>query len=153
MNLHFLLRLSLTLHIAGLSVALGTALACFVIAGKIRKAAAGEPPLVTTLFATISGLPSLMSIGMAVSIISGVAMMQLAYAAFMYELWFRLKIGVILLLFVNGIIAARVLAKGRKRATQNDTGMGFVAQKMRALYGIQFLLFLLIVLLATFRFQ
>jgi uncharacterized membrane protein SirB2 len=65
-------------------------------------------------------LTKFLGVGMGLAILSGVFMMRLAYSPFMYQLWFQLKLVLLLLIILLGIFfnQERIeVSKATKRRT------------------------------------
>jgi hypothetical protein len=153
-----LLNLLLTVHITGLTIAGGLSVANFFAIQKFSKVLAnGES---TIIVAAILPQPSrFFWIGLLMLLISGAMMMHIAYTAFMMQIWFQLKLGLILLIAVNGIIIDRKMAGVRsmilnenERSATPESITVFLGKAM-VLSGLQLLFFLMIFILAVFRFN
>ena len=68
----------------------------------------------TIMLAAARQLTKFLGVGMGLGILSGVFMMRLAYSAFMYQLWFQLKLVLLLLVILLGIFLTRNESKFRR---------------------------------------
>ena len=97
-----------------------------------------------------------MGIGMGIAILSGALMMHLAYAAFMYQLWFQVKLVILLIIIAAGVITIRNESKLKKLLANGETMYENIYTRltrgMKFAVGLQFFLFLVIIILASFRF-
>jgi hypothetical protein len=93
---------------------------------------------------------------MGVAILSGALMMHLAYAAFMYQVWFQVKIGVLLIIIATGVVTMRNESKLRKLLANEETLYENIYTRLTSVIkfaaGLQFFLFIVIIILASFRF-
>jgi len=100
----------------------------------------------------------LIGIGAALLVITGIGMMALTHGVFGEQLWFRIKIGIVLILMLNGIIFGR--RQGEKlRAIINKDGAYLTEQvnriktNLNIFFAIQLALFFSIVFLSVFKFN
>ena len=98
----------------------------------------------------------LMGLGLALLILSGVLMVSVYGHAFTTQVWFRVKMGIVLLILLNGVLIARPsMTKLRKLLPLGENGKEVSAlQKKISIFHItQFLLFVLVFVLSVFRFS
>lgn len=154
-----LLNVLLTVHITGLTVAGGLSVSNFLAARKYRMAWADSrnqlerPPVVA-----LPQLSRLFWTGIAMLLISGAAMMHMAYQAFMMQFWFQAKLALIVLIVLNAIVISRQARRLKNAALKekkhyaNPLPTGRNRNIISILSGIQLIFFLLIFVLAVFRF-
>jgi uncharacterized membrane protein len=151
-----LLNLGLAFHLLGLSTSIGVVLTKFLFYKKTFSDRAFDHRKWTLILGSTRRLNLYLGIGMAVAILSGAFMMNLAYAAFMYQLWFRIKITVLLLIIIAGIITTRNESKLKKKLSEEQDQLHNLYKKqtraIKLATGLQFLLFVMIIVLASFRF-
>jgi hypothetical protein len=156
MTTEFLLNLGLTLHLAGLSVSVGVTLAKYLSIRKLSSDDAGHHEKWLSILSAYKKLNVFMGIGMGVAILSGALMMRIAYSAFMQQVWFQAKIGVLLLIITGGILSNRKISKLKKSFAVKEPGLESGQLQMvrfiTTTSGLQFMLFLVIIVLASFRF-
>jgi hypothetical protein len=146
-----LLNLSLALHLVGLSMSIGVTLTKYL---SFKSWSVDYSKRATSL-AAARKLNKFLGIGMGLAIISGILMMNLAYSAFMYQLWFQVKIIFLLLIMVLGIFSMKNESKLAKRVTDEtntDTTILNLVKHSKLLSGLQLGLFIAIIFLASFRF-
>lgn len=154
-----LLKLSLTFHIAGITMTAGTMLMNYVIYLKFWKTYFSDQQKAKVILSATSKFPLVAGIGMGILLLSGIAMMMLTRGAYMHQLWFMLKLGVIVLLLVNGLVVMRRFGLRLHKQLQNGNDEGTaqriisIKRSLNASLLFQLLLFLTIFVLATFRFQ
>src|SRR5687768_11920554 len=108
-----LLNLLLTAHITGLTIAGGLSVASFFSIQKFSKVFTSDSRMVIVA-ANLPQSSRVIWIGLALLLISGAMMMHIAYSAFMMQLWFQPKLGLIGVIILNGIIIHRKMAGLRK---------------------------------------
>jgi hypothetical protein len=156
---YHLLKLSLTLHIAGITMTAGTMLMNYVIYLKFWKTYFSDKQKAGIILSAASKFPVVAGIGMGILLLSGIAMMVLTRGAYMHQRWFMLKLGVIVLLLVNGLVVMRRLVLRLHRLLQADSESGAqgnpvpIQKGLNASVVLQLALFLVIFVLATFRFN
>ena len=156
MGTGFLININLALHLTGLSIVIGVALTKYLSFNKtFSENDIKHQKMVFTLGAT-RRLNIYLGIGMGVAILSGALMMHLAYAAFMNQLWFQVKIGVLLIIIAAGIVTTRNESKLRKSlGAEEILHKNIDTRLIRVIKfsaGLQFVLFIVVIILATFRF-
>jgi hypothetical protein len=156
MGTGFLINLGLALHLTGLSIAIGVVLTKYLSFKKVfSERAVDHRKWAFTLWATVR-LNAYLGIGMGVAILSGAFMMYLAYAAFMYQLWFQVKIGILLIIIISGIVTTRNESKLRKLLANGETLYDNLYTRLTSVIkfatGLQFILFIVVIILASFRF-
>lgn len=114
MTTDYLLKLSLTVHIVGLTIAGGISLINYLTIRKFWKVFPIDKQKGTTIITAITKLPWLVWIGLVMLILSGAVMMYVAYSVFMEQLWFKLKLVLIILIIANGLMGSRFTGKLRK---------------------------------------
>lgn len=156
MGTGFLINIGLALHLTGLSISIGVVLTKYLSFRKTFSAHdIDHRKWVLTLGAT-GRLNIYMGIGMGIAILSGALMMHLAYAAFMYQLWFQVKLVILLIIIAAGVITIRNESKLKKLLANGETMYENIYTRltsvMKFAVGLQFFLFLVIIILASFRF-
>ncbi|MEP6737869.1 MAG: hypothetical protein ABJA70_20255 [Chryseolinea sp.] len=139
-------KFAIVIHLLGLILLAGSTLFSFIGFQKIIKHASGESLLVGI---TMSIAKIGFGIGIACLILSGVTMIVLAngYAS---QLWFKLKLGVVILIVVNNLGVGRpAMAKLVNYSKDIDRRVGL---KFRWFYSLQCLLMIVIIVLSVFRF-
>jgi hypothetical protein len=151
-----ILNLSLALHLVGLSMSIGIALTKYL---SFRKSFFGNEFDQQKWALTLSNAKTLsrsLGFGMGLAILSGALMMHLAYSNFMNQIWFQLKIALLLLIIVTGLLLGRSESKLRnllKEEMNLDAVVLSSASRIKLFAGIQLVLFIMIIFLASFRFN
>lgn len=159
MTTYHLLKLFLTLHLAGLAIAAGTAFTNYIVFQRFWKGYAANKQHAISILRANARFPLITATGIGILILSGIGMMHLTQGIFMGQLWFRIKMGAMLLLLVSLLISGRSGRKLCKMLTAENgenyaSNSTFTVQKTLKIFNIaQLLLFLIIFLLSAFRFN
>ncbi len=159
MTTYYLLKLALTIHIAGLTIAGGLSLANFLIFQRFRKVYFDDTQRALITLEGNAKLPRIANIGIVISIVSGIAMMILTNGAFMNQVWFEIKLALLVITIVNIIWRSLLKRKLNKAIKQNkarveiETNFLGLSNMIHISAFIQILLFLSIFFLASFRFN
>lgn len=136
----------------------GTTLIDFTIFKTFWKYFAENTEKSKGVLAGTSKSSRLIGIGAALLVTTGIGMMALTHGVFGEQLWFRIKIGIVLILMLNGIIFGR--RQGEKlRAIINKDGAYLTEQvnriktNLNIFFAIQLALFFSIVFLSVFKFN
>ncbi len=162
MESQFLLNLNLALHLVGLSVSIGVSLTKYISLTKIHTDRSIDCRKWISALKASRGLNSYLGTGIGVAILSGVLMMHLAYSAFMYQLWFQLKMVALLMIIATGIISIWAESKLRELLMREEARYYYLPEGkltingkvdlIKTATGFQLMLFLVIIILASFRF-
>lgn len=158
MAIYYLLKLALTFHIIGLAIAAGLSLANFLTFQKFRKVYFNNKNEALIILDGNAKLPQIANIGIAISIISGVAMMILTDGVFIKQLWFEIKLGLLIIIILNIVWRSHLKKELHKMIAGNETGtygssFPELSRMIHISAFVQILLFLLIFILAMFRFN
>ncbi len=152
-----LFNASLLLHLISLVLMVGTTLAGAFINKKFWLAYLQNSEKGLIIRSAIAALPAMMAIGLVLLILSGVGMMVATMGVFGAQVWFRIKIALVVLVAVNGIIVGRRQGKRLKAmlATPDVAAPVLVSlrRQTQLFYVIQLTLFFLIFLLSAFKFN
>ncbi len=149
-----LFNTSLWLHIIGISLMAGVTVADFVLTRKFWTLYAHNPQE-GILVRKISGrLPVLIIAGTLLILLSGVGMMIATHGVFDTFLWFRIKMGMVLLVILNAIIfGRRQQTKLNKLLQQEAPSLAGIRKNLNIFHITQLVLFAIIYLLSTFKFN
>jgi hypothetical protein len=152
-----LLKLSLTLHIIGITMTTGSMLMSYVVYRKFRREYFADRQRALWILNGTGRFPMVAAIGMAVLVVSGISMMILTQGVYMNTLWFKLKLGIIVSLILNGMLVTRRLKTNldrlvRSSGTFDEASLKAILKKLDGSMVFQLLLFVLIFALASFRF-
>lgn len=101
---------------------------------------------------------TLIGVGAALLVITGIGMMALTHGVFGEQLWFRIKIGIVLVLMLNGIFFGRKQGEELRMIMNNDKA--YLAERvdqikvnLNIFFTVQLILFFSIVFLSVFKFS
>ncbi|GEP96687.1 DUF2269 family protein [Chitinophaga cymbidii] len=156
MSSYILLKISLLLHIIGIVIMAGTTFADYFTFRQMLKYLRQDAQKAIAVNTATARFSMLMGLGLALLILSGVLMVSVYGHAFTTQVWFRVKMGIVLLILLNGLLIARPsMTKLRKLLPLGENGKEVSAlQKRISIFHItQFLLFVLVFVLSVFRFS
>jgi hypothetical protein len=147
-----------TLHIVGISVAAGMSLVDLILLQyfwSIYRLHLQEGVVIERL---VGRLQRVAAVGMVLIILSGVTMMFYLHAVWGQQLWFRIKMGVLLLIILNGLSFRRVMGKRiharvMQESTVRWTEQGSLRAGVTLVQLAQLVFFLVIFVLSVFRFN
>jgi hypothetical protein len=158
MNISILLPVLLILHITGLTLMAGTTVAEFITFNTFSKMVDKERDRSLTLLELMKKLSGLLGLGAALLILSGMGLFIITNGAFISQLWFKIKLALIVILILNGFLVGNRQGAKLKNSI-NQTGTYFNEQLNKAMlnlwifYAVQIGLFFVIIILAVFKFN
>ena len=158
MSVFFISRLCLVLHLAGLVLMVGHTVVDFVLFLSFSKQFAVERERSLTLLQTMAKLSRLVIAGAVLLIVSGTGLFLVTGAVFGEQLWFQIKMGLIVVLVLNGsLFGGRLQTRLKNLLGENGPGankeIGAVKARLGIFYTVQTAVFLAIIVLAVFRFS
>lgn len=155
-----LYHIALVTHIIGITVMAGTSFIDFVAFRILCKAYPADNVKVLIFKDYLYSLQRFLGLGMLLILVSGVAMMIKFHEIWGAQLWFRIKMGILLLIIVNGLVLRRRVGSTLKKITVTDGSITTLSQKwdsvrrnMTAIQLVQILLFVIIYVLSVFKFN
>jgi len=156
MNTLILMQGLLIMHLSGLTVLAGTTVADYVTFRTFSKQfkTLGEPS--HSLLNLMSRLAIVLAIGGGLLLVSGVGLMAVTHGVFMHQLWFKIKLALILILVLNGFLIGNgqvaKLKKGLKQSSAlKDQLVKGTIVRLNIFYLLQLAIFLFIIILAVFK--
>jgi hypothetical protein len=163
-----LLRSGLVLHIMGIALMVGGAVAAFVLQGQLWKLILSDKERARLFVRSASGLNRVQMAGGALIITGGVLMMTALHGVVMSAFWFRIKLVLLGLIVLNAVVTLRPAGKklrllltttvpssdnerAARYAASEEMAVSWVRRRMRLFYLLQFLFFLLILILSVFQ--
>ena len=163
-----LLRSGLVLHITGIALMVGGAVAAFVLQGQLWKLILSDKDRARLFVRSASGLNRIQMAGGVLIITGGVLMMTALHGVVMSAFWFRIKLVLLGLIVLNAVVTLRPAGKKLRmllttavpsldnehpaQAVATERMMvSSVRGRMRLFYLLQFLFFLLIFILSVFQ--
>lgn len=155
MNTFALLPFGLVLHISGIALMAGTFFAGFLTNGQLWKCLPDDKDQALTIVRATSRFRMAQAVGGGVIVLGGVIMMIAVHGAFMHQVWFKIKMGVLGLLIVNMIIVERPAARKLKKMLCGEDVSAMVATRRRLtlFYLLQLGMFLFIFVVSAYKFN
>ena len=152
MNTLRLLQSLVVIHLAGLTLMAGTSAVSFLAFRKFSIAMTDDQAAVKYYLKQLMGLSSLLPIGAILLISSGVGLLLITHTY--DQLWFQLKMGVVVALISNGFLFGARQELKIKQILKAPEGQIHLQLRqplanLRIFYAIQLTLFLLAVILAV----
>jgi len=142
---------SLLAHITGLTLAAGTTLTSFLVNRRFWKLYGTDRAKALTLVELGARFPRVIGIGIGLLLLSGFYMMYLSRGAYGGQLWFRIKIALVLLAIANSFVAKALGKRVNAMIATGERAPG-LQQKVTTFYLVQLFLFLAIFILGVFKF-
>jgi hypothetical protein len=149
MNLYLL---SLFIHITGISLAAGTTVISFFVNRRFWKYCSAEKAKALTLMELATRFQRFIGIGIGLLILSGIYMVYFTKGAFGQQLWFRIKMVLVVLAIINNVVIQIFVKRVMGRLTAG-VSLNSLQQKITAYYLLQLVLFLAIFILGVFKFN
>ena len=149
-----LLQVCLVLHLTGIVLLGGTTFLNYIISRQLWGYVEADRNRAVIINSTTLVFGRLTGIGGAITILSGVAMVAIFHGVVASQLWFRIKMILVLLIIINSLLFARPQSlKLKKLLPEGDISeLSALRKKSAAYYAIQLAMFLTIILLSVFRF-
>jgi uncharacterized membrane protein len=155
-----LLHLSLVLHIIGLTIVGGSNLIAFVMQAQFWKLYEQDKGKGAAVMIATSKVPRITMVGLLLLILSGVAMMVITQGAFGGQVWFKIKMSVLLIIIINALLFGRKSGATLRNLIIDDTNgkdmtpeLRATKRRIRVFYLIQLSLLLIIFVLSVFKFN
>jgi hypothetical protein len=156
MNLFFFL----VLHIIGLSVMAGTTGVGYFCLSYFWRQYPRDKARAAVLLPVLVNFRFLFAGAFILLLISGIGMVALSHGAFAEQLWFRVKMGILVLVILNGAIIGGRATRGLRKTIAEELAGANVERRRKALKGriravhiIQLLLFVAIFTLSVYKFN
>lgn len=154
MHSYLFFQIALLMHLSGLVLIVGTDVVEFVAYRSIFKTYKMDKSAAVNQIAMMSKLPVLLIIGAVLLILSGIGFVIITHNAFGHQLWFKIKLILIVALAANGFLMGR---KSEEKLKQNlavdapETGEAI--RNMIRFCFIQLCMLFVVILLAVFKFN
>ena len=160
MNSGQLLHFSLVFHIIGLTIVGGSTLVAFVVQNQFWKQYEQDTGKAIGVMVAAAKMPRITMIGLSLLILSGMSMMVITQGVFGAQLWFKVKMIVLLIIIFNAVILRRNSGVMLKRLFTEDTNgkemnseLTSAKWRLRIFYLIQLSLIVTIFVLSVFKFN
>jgi hypothetical protein len=146
------------MHLSGLVLMAGTTVTELVIFRRFVSLFKAKGKASVDLLRLMSGLGTVLLAGGVLLVLSGVGLMIITQGVFLHQLWLQIKLGLILLLPLNGLLVGN---PQMKTLTNNLSAEGVemnlrinpAVTKLNWFHMLQALVFLAIIILAVFKFN
>jgi hypothetical protein len=153
MNSMILLDIFLITHLTGLALMAGATVADSVTFNTFSKSYRNDGAPLLSLLALMDKFSVLLGIGAALLIISGTGMMIITHGAFAHQIWFKIKLALILTLICNGfLVGGRQKSKLIKHLDTSARAKSAM-RNIELFFVVQLAIFLIIILLSIFKFN
>jgi hypothetical protein len=153
-------QMALVAHVVGITIMAGTTLIDFITFKTFLKAYRTNRANGLLLENYLYRLQRFLGIGMLVILASGILMMVRLHEVWGAQLWFRIKMVILLLIIINGLGLRRMLGSRLKKLlareiSGNSESEEFSGIRLRfsVVQVIQMLLFVTIYVLSVFKFN
>ena len=150
----------LVLHITGITAMAGATVVDSIVFRQFWKQYASDKRKAAGTIETAAKFARLIPLGFLLLLLSGVGIMALTKGLYGEQVWFRIKMALVLLTVINGIAVGQ--RNGRKlqrtvaaeaAGANEDARILNLKAKLGWFHAIQLLLFLLIFVLGVFKFN
>lgn len=149
----------LVLHITGITVMAGTSFVDLIIFRSFKKAFRTDAARSRVIEEQLYKLQRFMGIGMLLILISGIGMMVKLHEVWGAQIWFRVKMGILLLVIINGLGLRRMFGSRLRKAltispaADSNNAIESIARNFVTVQLIQLLFFIIIYVLSVFKFN
>ena len=155
-----ILHTNLVVHIVGISMVLGITIANYVAFKQFWKLYDTNKGQGLSAFQAISKFQIVGITGLLLLILSGIIMLYLFQWTFYELLWFKIKLCLVLLIFINGFTMGRIqtlkliafLSEARA-SSESPEDIALLKRNLRVFHLTQLMLFFLIIVVSVFRFS
>jgi uncharacterized membrane protein SirB2 len=158
MKTYILIRVLLALHLSALTVMAGTTVIDFVTFRTFWEKAEGDGREARGLLPIMLKYGAIVRTSGAILLMSGIAMLTLAHGVWTQQLWFKIKMALVVLLILNGVfIGNRNGTSFREMA--NEYAPGFINRSadvrtnLNRFYLTQLVLFFAIIMVSALKFD
>lgn len=156
-----LYHIALVIHVVGITVMAGTTFIDFITFRVFWRTFPVDLAKGIVLESYLYRLQRFLGIGLLIILISGILMMVRLHEVWGAQVWFRVKMGVLLLIVINGLGFRRRLGAQLKRILNCDASkeketasrQDALRRNFNAVQLVQLLLFIIIYVLSVFKFN
>jgi len=154
MNTLISLQLLLVLHLIGLALMVGTTVVEYITFKTFAKLFDTERERSCSLLYLMKKLSVLLGIGAALLIISGSGLLIITGGVFAHQVWFQIKLLLVLALILNGFMVGSRQEAKLKNSMDIDVMQSMNAiRNLKIFYLVQMGLFFTIIFLSVFKFS
>jgi hypothetical protein len=152
-------KIAMFLHFIGFIGAIGITLVTFLAYKQFWKLYKKDKEQGLAAFRAFKSLQVVGLIGLALILAAGITMLGILNWNLVHLVWFQIKLGLVLLIFVNGFTLGRVTTlKLQDLIAQNEVSIDSMSdidklrKQLQSFQVIQLLIFVLIIFLSVFQF-
>lgn len=160
MNSLSLLNTALVFHLTGIALIAGSTILDFITTSRFWKRYSLNKGEALVMREVSQVFPTVARVGIALLVLSGIAMMSIMHGAYGQQTWMRIKIGLVVLVILNLLVVGRrnssrlnKLVSEERNGTDRTTELGKVKRAARVFHLSQLALFLVIFTLSVFKFN
>lgn len=150
-------QLLLVMHLAGLVLMAGTTVTDFIVFRTFKSLYKSKGVASEGLLQLMSGLGVILLVGGILLVLSGIGLMSITGGVYLHQLWFKLKLLLILLLPINGMLVGSPQMKKLRNLLYDpvmETALTIakpIMTKLNMYHTFQSMVFLAIIVLAIFK--
>ena len=150
-------NIALILHIVGIVIIAGTTFTNFFIARQFWNCIEADKQKAVIINSSAVVFGRLTGIGGMLTILSGVSMVAALHGAIASQIWFQIKMALVVLIILNATFFARTQNRKLQQllfaGTYATNELLIIRSRMNFYYAVQFILLLIIFILSVFRFN
>ncbi|MDJ1503638.1 DUF2214 family protein [Xanthocytophaga agilis] len=151
-------QLLVVMHLSGLVLMAGTTVTEFVVFRTFISLFKTKGVASASFLKLMSGLEKILLAGGVLLVLSGSGLMAITEGVFLHQTWLKLKLMLILLLPLNGmLVGSPQMKKLRNSLSDQDSEVNLtiksIVTKLNIFHTIHLFVFLLIIVLAVFKFN
>ena len=151
-----LLQICLVIHITGIVLLGGTTLMNYIVSRQFWSCLQSDRNRAIVINSTTLSFARITAIGGALTILTGMGMVAILHGTVGAQLWFRIKMILVLLILLNALLFARPqntkLKKILSAGNLMNAELTAIRSKMNLYYALQLMMLLTIFVLSVFRF-
>ena len=152
-----LFYISLVLHITGVVLLAGTNLLGYFVSKRFWSAVAVNVNKAIVINSITIDFARITAIGGVLTILSGLTMVFVLHGAVASQLWFRIKMMLVLFIILNALLVERPqnskLKKILSEEMRGKDSLAVIKSRLGFYYALQFLMLLTIFVLSVFKFS
>ncbi|HET6991580.1 MAG TPA: hypothetical protein VFJ43_09670 [Bacteroidia bacterium] len=151
---------ALAIHVVGITIMAGTTFVDFILSQQFWKNFSGDKTKNLIMGDGVNTLQKFIRIGLIVIVVSGVLMMAYLHQVWGQQIWFRIKMGMLLLIVINGLAIRRRMNRKLNMLINGETSVSNFNQELFRLKKnittsqvFQMIFFTIIFVLSVFKFN
>ena len=158
MATQILFQVLLILHLTGLTLMVGTTVTDYIVFRVFLKSLDKDKERSLNLLDLRKKLSILLGIGAALLILSGTGLFIITDGLFIHQIWFKIKLFLVLALILNGfLVGTRQELKLKNIISENESKRSKQTNKaifnLKIFYMMQMSIFFVVIFLSVFKFN